>query len=482
MNTGAAVLPRLISLPSLALVFFAVAASIADTKDSPRPDSDAAYSTTFDRDENPLSDGGKWNHNGLDWAKIRVKDGVAIGTQSGESSGDQRYDDSYAHLSGFPPDQEASGKVYIAKPDPQCHQEVEILLRWTSSAHNTTGYECFARCLSGESSYLQIVRWEGPLGKFTYLADKRGAVYGLKDGDTLKASIIGNVIRVYVNDVEKATVTDNTHKTGSPGIGEFLQCDGHHGVGSNATYGFKSFSAKGIAGGVTKPVASTVPTAPDNPNAERESGSKALFGNPGAANARTIVFVFENTGSMINKIAQPKVELSRAVEKLRPDQSFDIIYPQGDRASELDPHLIPATPENKHKAEEPVKTAASSNGCDSMTSMRTSDAGWCRLLPPSCHAPQLARRGGFHVSESRSPFIPVQHDLQPRAETEAGPFADIAEPAGPGGESVLLNPFRHEQHIRRTPAAKLAEQRMDFCDVPLFRHDKLQLKIRTCID
>ncbi len=29
------------------------------------------YGTTFDGDENPLSEGGKWSNNGLDWTKIR---------------------------------------------------------------------------------------------------------------------------------------------------------------------------------------------------------------------------------------------------------------------------------------------------------------------------------------------------------------------------------------------------------------------------
>ena len=88
------------------------------------------YTTTFDRDENPISEGGKWIHNGLDWALIRAKNGKAFGTQSGINTGITKYDDSYAHLSGFPPDQEAFGIVYISKPDPSCYQEVEILLRW----------------------------------------------------------------------------------------------------------------------------------------------------------------------------------------------------------------------------------------------------------------------------------------------------------------------------------------------------------------
>ncbi len=206
------------------------------------------YSTTFAGEENPLSEGGKWSNNGLDWTQIRKARGLACGTQAGTSKGIYRYDDSYAHLTGFPPDQEAWGQVRIANPDPSCHQEVEILLRWASSAHRTTGYECFARCVNDGSSYLQIVRWEGPLGKFTYLADKRGVGYGLKDGDILKASIVGHVITVFVNGVEKAQVKDDTYKTGNPGIGTFLSCDGGRGVGSNQDFGFRNFTARGIGG------------------------------------------------------------------------------------------------------------------------------------------------------------------------------------------------------------------------------------------
>ncbi len=204
------------------------------------------YRTTFEGDENPLLEGGKWSNNGRDWTKIRKAQGLAFGTQTGTNKGARRYDDSYAHLSGFPPNQEAWGKVHIAKPDSSCHQEVEILLRWTSSAHRTTGYECFARCVNDGSSYVQIVRWEAPLGKFTYLADKRGANYGLKDGDILKASIVGNVITVSINGVVKAQAKDDTYKTGNPGIGTFLSCDNGRGVGTNRDFGFRSFTARAI--------------------------------------------------------------------------------------------------------------------------------------------------------------------------------------------------------------------------------------------
>src|SRR5215831_13252343 len=122
------------------------------------------YSTRFEGSEMPLSEGGVWSNYGLDWTRIRKQVGLACGTQSGTNTGVFRYDDSYAHLSGFPPDQEAWGTARIAKPNAACNQELEILLRFTSEPHRTTGYECFARCINNASSYLQIVRWDGPLG------------------------------------------------------------------------------------------------------------------------------------------------------------------------------------------------------------------------------------------------------------------------------------------------------------------------------
>lgn len=68
---------------------------------------------------------------------------------------------------GFPLAYEVMAGNTIDKPDSSCHQELEILLRWTSAPHHTTGYECFARCVNDGASYVQVVRWEGPLGKFT---------------------------------------------------------------------------------------------------------------------------------------------------------------------------------------------------------------------------------------------------------------------------------------------------------------------------
>ncbi len=216
------------------------------------------YTTSFEGTENPLSEGCRWTNNSLDWTRIRKIGGIACCTQTGTNTGIYKFDDSFAHLSGYPPDQEAWGKAYIAKPNSSCNQEIEILLRWTSSPHRTTGYECFARCLNSGSSYLEIVRWDGPLGKFTYLARMRGTNYGLKNGDILKASVVGNLITVSINDIKKAQVQDDTFKTGDPGIGEFLACDRGQGIGSNTDFGFSSFTARGI-GGTNGSKSKTVP-------------------------------------------------------------------------------------------------------------------------------------------------------------------------------------------------------------------------------
>jgi hypothetical protein len=76
----------------------------------------------------------------------------------------------------------------------------------------------------------------------------RGTNYGLNNGDIIRASIIGDVITVSINGVEKARATDDTFKRGNPGIGEFLFCNAGRGIGSNPDFGFSSFTARGLGG------------------------------------------------------------------------------------------------------------------------------------------------------------------------------------------------------------------------------------------
>jgi hypothetical protein len=201
------------------------------------------YSTDFGHLENPLYEGGKWNNGasiGLDWTNVRTIDGIACGTQTGRDTGYFAYNDSYAILSGFQPNQTSEGVVHITNPTKLCNQEVELLLRWNSSPHKATGYECLFRCIDSTGFYMEVVKWNGALGDFTYLDRLHSSSTGIKDGDILKASITSDVIRVYINGVIKLQVSDSTYPDGNPGIGFFLRgCPG-----SNTNFGFTRFTAK----------------------------------------------------------------------------------------------------------------------------------------------------------------------------------------------------------------------------------------------
>ena len=59
--------------------------------------------------------------------------------------------------------------------------------------------------------------------------------YGVKTGDVVRATIVGNVITAYKNGVQLAQVTDKTYATGSPGMG--------FNEGTNGDYGFTNYSA-----------------------------------------------------------------------------------------------------------------------------------------------------------------------------------------------------------------------------------------------
>jgi hypothetical protein len=94
----------------------------------------------------------------------------------------------------------------------------------------------FWRCLKTPSAYVEIVRWNGKVRDWTSLKKHTGAQYGVKDGDMVEATIVGNVIKGCVNGVEMISVTDNTFTEGNPGIGF------NYGVGkSNGDFGFTSY-------------------------------------------------------------------------------------------------------------------------------------------------------------------------------------------------------------------------------------------------
>jgi len=201
-----------------------------------------SYTTDFDFAESPLSEKGAWHHDGLDWTVVETSNGVASNTQAlgVERSGPTQYNDSYAYLLGFPPDQQASALVHLGTIDPSCTHEVEILLRWADSAHNARGYECN---VAFDGSYAQIVRWNGVVGDYTYL--NSGSVPGgVHENDLVAATIVGDKIELSVNGIVRASAQDSSFADGNPGIGFWR---GSSGCGTIGDFGFTHFSAGAVA-------------------------------------------------------------------------------------------------------------------------------------------------------------------------------------------------------------------------------------------
>jgi len=201
-----------------------------------------SYTTKFPLAESPISENATWINGqttGLDWHDVSTTPGLAIGHQSGSS-----YTDGTALLTGtWGPTQTVQAVVHTVKPMDPCYQEVELRLRSALKAHSCTGYEISFKATKTAGAYLIIVRWNGPLGDFTYLKRSDGAQYGVADGDTVKATIVGNVITAYLNGVPVGTATDSTYATGNPGMGFNLETAAASCLGTNGDYGFTSFSA-----------------------------------------------------------------------------------------------------------------------------------------------------------------------------------------------------------------------------------------------
>jgi hypothetical protein len=204
------------------------------------------YSTNFPRAENPISEGGEWLNgqaDALDWANVQTIPGLAFGLEIGGSRPEpQKFDDATALLAGtWGPNQTVQATVHSVHQNlsDKVWEEVELRLRSTISPHHCTGYEVMFRCSKTPKAYCNIARWEGALGKFSYVKNSGGAKFGVADGDVIKASIIGNVITVYINGVQMVQTTDHTFTSGNPGMGFFI--DGT--TGENRNYGFSSFMA-----------------------------------------------------------------------------------------------------------------------------------------------------------------------------------------------------------------------------------------------
>ncbi len=214
----------------------------------PAPSAGHTYTTNFPLTENPISEGDNWINagtTGLDWTNMQTTPGFAFATQTGTNPA--LFDDSIAILSGnWGNNQSAQGTVQIVapimvRPGP-CYQESEIFLRASISPHSVTGYEINVGNWNTANSYIHVVRWNGPFGNFTTILSATGSQYGVKTGDVFSAQMIGNVITVFINGVQKGQVTDSTYAGGSPGMGMYLESPSTCGSGAN-NFGFSSYTA-----------------------------------------------------------------------------------------------------------------------------------------------------------------------------------------------------------------------------------------------
>jgi hypothetical protein len=201
-----------------------------------------SYTTAFPLTENPISEGGNWINgqtDGIDWHDMSTTPGLAIGHQSGSS-----YTDGTALLTGsWGPTQTVEAVVHAVNPKDSCYQEVELRLRSTLTPHSCSGYEISFKATKTSGAYLIIVRWNGPVGDFTYLLNTSGAQYGVTEGDVVKATIVGNVITAYLNGAQVGTATDATYATGNPGMGMNLETGDASCIGTNGDYGFTRYTA-----------------------------------------------------------------------------------------------------------------------------------------------------------------------------------------------------------------------------------------------
>lgn len=215
--------------------------SVPNTTDS-QTNGYRTYTTNFPQTENPISESGAWMNgktDGLDWSDAKTTKNLAFGTQVPPTG--PPYNDSVALLKGtWKADQKVTATVHsVNQQGDPTYEEVELWLRGSISAHNITGYEINFRCLTGPSSYVQIHNWNGPLNDFGGLDSTTGP--GLRDGDVVSASIVGNTITVSINGAQILQTQDtaNQFASGNPGMGFYYEGS----TGADSDYGFTNLTA-----------------------------------------------------------------------------------------------------------------------------------------------------------------------------------------------------------------------------------------------
>ena len=209
----------------------------------------AKYFTAFSSTQKPISEGGRFITSttpGVNWSGLRLGGcgclpvaPVAITApglaRSPNISG--QVGDALAVATGtWGPDQTVTIVVADIPPTRKGSEEVEIHLRTDPATGR--GYEI---AWAYNHQYLLIATWNGGgvvgAPAYTTLVGARGPQYAISPGDSLRASISGNVITVYTNgnQIYQYTDTKNSFVSGNPGFG--------FNEGPAGNYGIKSFSA-----------------------------------------------------------------------------------------------------------------------------------------------------------------------------------------------------------------------------------------------
>ena len=145
---------------------------------------------------------------------------LGAGTDDAGAAPEGDYDDPTAVIGGeWGSNQYGKGIVVADNPTDEWFQEVEIRLRSVIEPNWCRGYEIFFRALTNELGYAEIVRWNGKIKDWTSLQKHIGPRYGVKTGDVVEATAIGNVLKGYINGVEVITATDDVYGDGQPGVG-----------------------------------------------------------------------------------------------------------------------------------------------------------------------------------------------------------------------------------------------------------------------
>jgi hypothetical protein len=194
-----------------------------------------SYSTEFPLNENPISEGGKWVNT------ISRTFNAPVSTQGGNAVGltSSAYNDSIAMLSGtYGRDQRVTATAYRGGPSGAAELEIHLRMRMVPGPTDQI-YSYEVDFLPSVNAVV-LVRWHGPQGTFTNMAE--APMDGVNDGDVFTASAVGpaenTVFTITKNGRTLLTFTDRAaYDTGNPGIGFDAGTPAH-----GANIGWKNYS------------------------------------------------------------------------------------------------------------------------------------------------------------------------------------------------------------------------------------------------